>query len=224
MNRARGFTLVEMMVALALVALMSVAMLQAYRFSQRALVQTTRLDAASRDIAAAQRLLRRLIEQAYPFEADPRDQGGGPADASTPMKGDARSLALSAPASAHLGGSGLYRYALELDDLNTLRVGWWLDRNGAPVAQPPSQEALLDDVAEISIAYLELIQLSDGNIEAHWRETWMDKNHLPALVRIRVKFLPDDRRRWPELVVAPRLNADANCVFDVVSQMCRIAS
>src|SRR5688572_22764311 len=109
MRRQVGFTLVEMLVALALVALMSVAMLQAYRFSQRALAQTTRVDAAARDVATAQRLLRRLLEQAYPFEPAGNAPAGEPVK---PMMGGATALALSAPASAHLGGAGLYRYSL----------------------------------------------------------------------------------------------------------------
>src|SRR6185295_7118455 len=66
-RRIVGFTLVEMLVALALVALMSLAMLQAYRFSQRTLAQVTRLDGGVREVAGAQRLLRRLMEQAYPY-------------------------------------------------------------------------------------------------------------------------------------------------------------
>jgi general secretion pathway protein J len=180
------------------------------------------VDAAARDVATAQRLLRRLVEQAYPFEPAGNAPAGEPVK---PMMGGATALALSAPASAHLGGAGLYRYSLARSEAGTLEVSWWLDRNGAAAA-PESlrSEALLEDVAGISIAYLELIELGDGNIEPHWRDTWIEKNSLPALIRIRVLFPPEDRRRWPEFVVSPRLSADANCVFDVVSQMCRIAS
>jgi general secretion pathway protein J len=226
-RRARGgFTLIEMMVALALVSLMSIAMLQAYRFSQRALAQTTRVDAAARDVAGAQRLLRRLIEQAYPFETP---QTEGSAVAPRGLSGDATRLALSAPAPA-VGGIGLYRYAFALgesDAADRFEVSWTLDRNGAGGAAPASKarsEALIEGVQSISIAYLELVELGNGQIEPNWRDEWIDKRAMPALVRIRVTFAPGDPRHWPELVVAPRVSADANCVFDVVSQMCRIAA
>ena len=226
-RRARGFTLIEMTVALALVSLMSIAMLQAYRFSQRALAQTTRVDAAARDIAGAQRLLRRLIEQAYPFEA-PQTEAAGRVERG--LTGGASGLALSSPAPATAGAVGLYRYALALTKSGAageLEVSWTLDRNGAAeTASSPNarSEALLEGVQSISIAYLELVELGNGQIEPNWRDEWVDKSMMPALVRIRVTFAPGDPRRWPELVVAPRISADANCVFDVVSQMCRIAA
>lgn len=226
MKRARvqGFTLIEMLVALALVSLMSLAMLQAYRFSQRTLVQTTRVDAGVREVANAQRVLRRLIEQGYPFEV--ANDGGSSASASHGLVGNDDNFALTAPAAAHLGGVGHYRYALALKEGGGLEVGWALDRNGAnaPSETSGGHEEILDRIQSVSIAYLELVERGNGQIELNWRETWIDKRELPALVRIRVEFAPGDRRQWPELVVAPRISADANCVFDVVSQMCRIAS
>lgn len=226
-EHARGFTLIEMTVALALVSLMSIAMLQAYRFSQRALAQVTRVDAAARDIAGAQRLVRRLIEQAYPFDAPPAE---GPGRVERGLMGDASTLVLSSPAPAMTGAVGLYRYAFALvksDAAGRFEVSWTLDRNGAAgnaSAPDARREALLEGVESISIAYLELVELGNGQIELNWRDEWVDKSVMPALVRIRITFAPGDPRRWPELVVAPRISADANCVFDVVSQMCRIAA
>jgi general secretion pathway protein J len=223
----RGFTLIEMMVALALVSLMSIAMLQAYRFSQRALAQTTRIDAASREIAVAQRLLRRLIEQGYPFEVKPAE---GSAKAARGFTGDATHIDVSAPAPAMGGAIGLYRYAFALIESNAggrFEVSWTLDRNGTAKTSPASnvhREALLEGVQSIAIAYLELVEHGNGQIEPNWSDTWVDKTAMPALVRIRITFAPGDSRRWPELIVAPRISADANCVFDVVSQMCRIAT
>jgi general secretion pathway protein J len=221
--RIQGFTLIEMLVALALVSLMSIAMLQAYRFSQRTLAQTTRVDAGVREVAIAQRVLRRLIEQGYPFEVA---EGGGSGRAPHGLMGNEDRFALTAPGAAHLGGAGHYRFALSLKDDGGLEVGWGLDRNGAnePAEAISGHEEILDRVKSVSIAYLELVERGNGQIELNWRETWIDKAALPALVRIRVAFDENDRRQWPELIVAPRISADANCVFDVVSQMCRIAS
>jgi general secretion pathway protein J len=219
--RIHGFTLIEMMVALALVSLMSIAMLQAYRFSQRTLAQATRIDGAARDVANAQRVIRRLIEQAYPFEVS----GESKEPAAHGISGDEARLALSAPAAASLGGVGFYRYALRKGQDGTLDVSWLLDRNGVSTLETEGRhEPILDGVRAISIAYLELVERNNGQIELDWQDNWIDKAKLPALVRIRVEFAPGDRRQWPDLIVAPRVSADANCVFDVVSQTCRIAS
>jgi general secretion pathway protein J len=224
MNRARGFTLIEMLVALALVAMMSVAMLQAYRFSQRTLMQTTREDSAGRDIANAQRLLRRIVEQAYPFETA---GSHSPVHQTYGLVGDGNSMSLTAPASAHMGGIGFYRYTVGLTRSGALKVAWLVDRNGEPSqlgADTSQDEDILEGVQSMSVAYLELIERSDGQVESNWRNDWMDRADLPALVRVRLGFAVGDRRRWPDLIVAPRISADANCVFDVVSQMCRVAS
>jgi general secretion pathway protein J len=222
--RSRGFTLVEMMVALVLVSLMSVAMLQAYRFSQRALGQITRVDGGVREVADVQRLLRRLIEQAYPFEVR---QAEGKQRVARGMSGDVSRFAMSAPAPATSGSVGMYRYAFgvgEGTDAGKFEVTWALDRNGATPGDGDAarREMLLEGVESISIAYLELVERGDGTMELNWRNEWLDRDALPALVRVRVDFGPGDSRLWPELVVAPRITADANCVFDVVSQMCRM--
>jgi general secretion pathway protein J len=224
MIRARGFTLIEMLVALTLVALMSVAMIEAYRFSQRALVQTTQVDAAIHDVAATQRLLRRVLESAYPFEPA---TGASAREVTHGLIGTASGFAASAPAPASTGSAGLYRYTLSLSPKGVLSLALMTDRNGAPVENATGEalgEALLNHVESISIDYLELVDRGNGEIEPIWHETWVDSSAPPALVRIRVTFPAGDRRNWPELIVAPRISTDANCVFDVVSQMCRMAA
>lgn len=224
MRRVRGFTLIEMMVALALVSLMSLAMFQAYRFSQRALVQTTLVDEAAHDIAGAQRFLRRALEQTYPFEPAANAPGQQQMHG---LMGAGSHLAVTAPALAAEGSAGLYRFDIALDGKpGELTVHWAQDRNGLPGVNEQSrrQEVLLSGVQTFSVSYLELVELGNGQIEPLWRDSWVDQVAPPALVRIKVTFAPGDRRRWPELIVAPRISADANCVFDVVSQTCRIAS
>jgi hypothetical protein len=39
---------------------------------------------------------------------------------------------------------------------------------------------------------------------AAWHDRW-EGPALPLLIRIELGFEPSDRRRWPDLVIAPRL-------------------
>jgi general secretion pathway protein J len=168
--------------------------------------------------------MRRLIEQAYPFEVRQFDRRESVARG---FAGDASRLVFTAPAPATRGSVGMYRYAFgtgEGADAGNFEVSWSPDRNGAPASTAePHREPLLDGVESVAISYLELVELGDGKMEMNWRDEWQDRDAPPALVRIRVGFPAGDARRWPELVIAPRISADANCVFDVVSQMCRMA-
>lgn len=209
------------MVALALVSLMSLAMFQAYRLAQRSLVQATRVDGASRDVAGAQRFLRRVLEQAYPFE---------PASNSAPvhaLEGETSRLMVTGPALAAEGSMGYQRFELSLDGHGELAVSWFLDRNGKPSGQGqamPARDVLLTGVKSISISYLELVELGNGQFEPHWLDSWIEMSKMPALIRFHLDFADGEHRSWPELIVAPRITTDANCVFDVVSQACRMSS
>lgn len=220
-RRTSGFTLIEMMVALALVSLMSLAMFQAYRLSQRSLLQATRVDGASHDVAGAQRFLRRVLEQAYPFQ---KSLNSG---ARRGLEGEAARLIVTGPALAAEGSLGYQRFELSLDKGGELAVRWNLDRNGktagAGQAQP-ERDVILTGVKSISISYLELVELGNEQIEPHWLDSWMEMSTMPALIRVRIDFVEGEHRSWPELVVAPRITTDANCVFDVVSQACRVPS
>jgi general secretion pathway protein J len=218
----RGFTLIEMMVALLLISLISVALVTAFRYSQRSLLQAKRVDTDVRSVAVAQRFLRRVLEEAYPFEP----VAGAP---SRGLQGDAQSLAFSAPAPAADGSVGLLRYSLLLDkkgddSRQSLIVQWQIDRNGeerAVDAPRARSEVLIEDVKALDIAYLEHVDPRDPGALPEWRNSWTERQRLPALVRVHVEFDPGDRRRWPDLVIAPRITDDANCTFDVVSQNCR---
>jgi general secretion pathway protein J len=43
---------------------------------------------------------------------------------------------------------------------------------------------------------------------------------LPKLIRIRVSFKPRDGRIWPDLIVAPHIDADSGCVYDPSIRHC----
>jgi general secretion pathway protein J len=45
----------------------------------------------------------------------------------------------------------------------------------------------------------------DEEVKPRWRDRWRDASKLPLLVRVQVTFPPGDRRRWPELVIAPAI-------------------
>ena len=56
---------------------------------------------------------------------------------------------------------------------------------------------------------IDCIGVIEGGDAADWQRVWRDRTRLPALVRLAIDFPDGDRRFWPDLVVAPRIDAVA---------------
>jgi general secretion pathway protein J len=214
-----GMTLIEVLVALALLSLLAAGMFSAFQFAQRSYRQVTRVDADFGDVVVTQRFLRRVVESAYPFERD-----AGSQSAFHGLQGSRSRMLFTAPMPLGAGARGHYRYEIAVkaaaDGSQALVVRSRLDRNGATPRSTASQqknmheEVLIQRIQSVEFGYLDPVQLQ-------WQSAWQSKRTLPKLVRLRVLFGPNDPRRWPDLIIAPRLTDDANCAFDIISRACR---
>lgn len=210
-----GMTLIEVLVALAVLSLLAAGMIGTFRLGQRTFDRVTRMDRTHDDVGLVQQFLRNTLESAYPFEPEP----GKRAEA-TGIEGTSTRLLVTAPGNAAGIDSGNRRFILDVtyerDGSRSLTLSSEVDRNGAQDIESRQwrSEVLIPRIAGVEWSYLD----AEGrnNWLAHWNE-----RRAPALVRLRVQFPAGDIRRWPELVVAPRVTDDANCVFDVVAQGCR---
>lgn len=205
-TRTRGFTLLEMAVVLALVAMMSILIIEGLRFGARAYSRVLELDEAA-NAFAAQRFLRDTLESAQPFSPD-RAHG-----AAFGLEGTATQLSFTASRSPFKGPGALERYEVFLSSNGTdlsrqdLKVSWRVDRDGqgATADDGGNEEVLLENVAQLELAYLDAGCDAPGT----WRDAWQGHHELPALVRARIIFPPGDARRWPDLLVRPRATDDA---------------
>jgi prepilin-type N-terminal cleavage/methylation domain-containing protein len=211
-----GYTLIELIVALALMALASLLIVEGIRFGNRAWDAVSRHLSRVDDIALAQHVLRDRLSQTYP--ARPENQGGQTRFA---IEGGSDELTFSAPA-VHAQTAGLLRYRVYWDHgsaARALKISWQRDDDGSASAVDLNgwhDEVLLKDVDAASFEYFE----RGENRTGHWVPTWLHQAKLPPLVRIKVT--PSGRGDdWPDLVVRLRLDAPADCGFDAVSRQCR---
>jgi general secretion pathway protein J len=217
----RGMTLIETLVALTLLALLSIGLIVTFRVAEHTYRAVTRVDSSAWDIVTTQRFLRQTLESAYPSRPHTGDLV-----AEYGIEGTTNTLTVTAPMPQSAGSMCFYRYNLAIDTSDrgarNFIVHWSPERTAVTAGATAGQsEVLLRRVDSIEWSYLEPPDIARGRLTAQWSSNWTSRAHPPLLVRLRVKFPAGDPRSWPELLIAPRVTDDAACSFDSVSQTCR---
>jgi general secretion pathway protein J len=197
----RGFTLIELLVALTLLGLLMVALFGGLQLGARAWETTgERLEDTAR-LQLIQDFLRLRISEAYPLET--ADEAGSPGLAFT---GEPDRLAFVTVLPRHLA-AGLQLLTLgrvERDGRTHLLLTWRPLSPDDEAEAPARERILLHDIAGLELAYF---GAAGAREQPAWRAFWQGAAlRLPELIRLRVTFPANDRRRWPDLVVRPMLD------------------
>lgn len=220
--RRLGFTLVELLIALAMVGLITLLLFSALRIGSRA---WDAVDLVAERIGAL-RLARDFLQMALTqARATTLIYDGAPVSV---FAGDAERLELVTPLAERVGVPGLYILRLTLEDVGDGRdliLTRWLihpevlegtdeippweplkEDGGSPSSSVPlDQDAaagaygrtrLLEAVDAFEIRYFGTLE---GEAEPDWWEEWLDQSALPSLVRIRLTTV---NQSWPDLIVA----------------------
>jgi general secretion pathway protein J len=210
-----GFTLLELLAALTVLAVLMALMFGGLRFGARVWESGDQALRGLAELQTAAGFIRRLISQALPVDAAAAAAGDEKAASAAAFRGTAEALRLVAPAPSQFLPGGLYEIVLGVEDgfaadgSRRLSV-WWRPMERRRQAQAPApgidadprtrQSVLIEGIAELRISYFG--QGEDGDAP-RWHDRWDAIGTPPALVSVRVGFPPGDRRFWPDLVVAP---------------------
>lgn len=188
-----GFTLLEVLVTLAVLGVLFLSLSQGTRFSLFALDKQTRLIENHADFDAVYRTLRNLIEHARPgSEWEP-----------SVFVGNAHSVSFTSVMPLMANGSPTRRADVQLvvdaahrlllvstPHLHAIRIG----------SLPPAVKTpLLDGIVELELSYWRAKQ-GEG-----WTSVWRDPTP-PRLVRLRIVFSNTSHPAWPEMLVSPMLD------------------
>ena len=205
---ANGFTLIELLVSLSIFAMISVLLFGGFRFGLRVWESGNDRIEQSSQIELVQNLLRRQLAVAtLPRTERRRDV----IERAPPLfSGNQSSVRFvgSLPIRAELGS--YYELSLGMQETDqraaALVLNWRPFRDQVQRGVEPDSgetDLLLDHVAGVEFAYFGVY---DRERPADWVSEWNNPLALPQLVRMRVTFPPGDLRRWPDLVVAPKLS------------------
>jgi general secretion pathway protein J len=197
-SRQGGFTLLELLVALLVLGLLVLGLSQGVRASldlrqaqQRRLGTTAELD-------AAQRLLRTVLGR-LPVSPDGSRLVVGRTGSG--LVGEADRVNFVGDLPTGLGPNRRAEMSLFVQD-RRLVLSWTPHRHERSLAPPPTaaETALLQGVEKIELAYW---AAPTGGEAPGWQSRWT-ASEPPVLIRLRLGFGEADRRRWPDLIVAPR--------------------
>ena len=198
-----GFTLLEMLVAVTLLALITALLTGSLRFGARVWETGEQAGEDSR-VAAVQRLIFQWLQEAEQMRMPGADRD--------PLRGtfEGHPAALRFLGVQHGIGlpGGFYLGDLYLREGEDGRSALVLrHRPVRPVAEglmeiiPETggeERVFLENVAHIDFAYFgrENVTLAPA-----WLEDWSGRLDLPLMVRVRLRFAEGDRRQWPDLIV-----------------------
>lgn len=205
MIRTRGFTLVELVAALTLFALLTAIAFGIMGSATRAAASGERLADSVERVRVAQEFLRRQIALALPlaFASDPAS--GAPVI----FEGDSRELRFVAQMPGHLGEGGPRRQLIRLE------------RDGRAMAlvfrhlplHPAEEDSRIEDTEPVVL----LAGIRDGGFRyrgldgaaepGEWRDRWEESAQPPVWVELQLELDPEVHRTiWPPLLVALQID------------------
>jgi len=186
----RGFTLLEVMVALVVIGLLVAGLAEGVRFGLRAWDLQNRMLGRNDGLDAVDRVLSGLITEMQPGAVmqPPRISGSA----------DRLAFVTELPLAAGPAELRTAAVVLTTDASHRLLLDWTPDPHATPLEPSATHRVvLLSGVARLEISYWLPADHGGG-----WIREW-HRPYLPALVRIRILFQAGDRRVWPDIVAAP---------------------
>jgi general secretion pathway protein J len=206
-----GFTMVELMIALVLLALMSAVLFGSLNLAGR----SSDAGAAKADASSGMRLagdyLRTQLAAQHPQRMRKVQ------DFPLLFGGEADQLRYAAALPGRVGLGGIWYYRLKVEtvagrdkpSLILERMIPDLSAPDMPQFADAEHSVLADDIKEVKFGYYGISNTAGVDEAPTWRDQWDDPQLLPQLIRVDV--IPAKGPAWPTFVIAPREAPEAGC-------------
>jgi general secretion pathway protein J len=207
-RRSAGFTLIELMVALLLLALISSILYGSLSLSANSWDRGEAKAEQAADMRQTAEFLRQALAAEHPLRLHKA------VDQPLVFAGASDSLAFAGATPGRVGG-GIYYFRIALasgDEPSKLLLSRTIPDYGA--LKPPSFDGadasvLADGIAQLRFSYFGRDPDANDAVEPSWRDHWDDPQILPLLIRMDVKTAQG--ASWPTLLVEPRIAPEASC-------------
>jgi len=219
MSRTRGFTLIELMLALVLMAGISSILYGSLALASRSWDGgEAKADQVS-DMRSTLAYLRAQLSEQYP------QRMWKTPEVQLMFAGERDEMRYAAVLPERVAGGGVYYFRLAVvrnGDKSQLVQERLIPDTSAlqePEFRDSERSVLAEDIAELKVSYFGR-DANAAELDApSWRDRWDDRQRLPLLVRVDVK--PVKAPPWPSLLVEPRRGPEAGCpVWDNAQGRC----
>ena len=207
--RAGGFTLVELTIALVLMAGMASILYGSLSLAARSWDGGEAKVLQVSDMRATQTYLRAQISAQYPQRL------WKAVELPLLFAGEVDEMRYAAVLPERVAAGGVFYFRLavvrtgEISQLVQERTVPDLTALQEPEFRDAERSVLADSIAELRIGYFGRDAGASDADAPTWRDRWEDPQRLPLLVRLDVK--PVKGAAWPTLVVEPRRSLEAGC-------------
>ncbi len=211
-TRESGFTLIEVLIGITLLAMLGALIASGTRLGGRAWTTAERQTTDGDTVPLVQALLRRTIVHAVPafVSDDPRNR-------TIDFTGEPNGLSLVAPRPGTQDDGPWVRQRFYVGQQGTSRT---LFVSLTPVAPPVpgGPIPLLGHISQMEFSYFG--SQSPGGPPA-WQNSWTNRTRLPDLIRIVIARDDPKLPIWPELIVGTRITANAACIYKSLASDCQ---
>jgi general secretion pathway protein J len=207
-----GFTLIEVLIGITLLAMLGTLIASGTRLGGRAWTSAERQTSDGDAVLLVQALLRRTIVHAVPaFVSD------DPQVRTIDFAGEPNGLSLVAPQPGMQNNGPWVRQQFYVGQRGVSRT---LFVSLVPTARNVAggQIPLLDHISQIRFSYYGSQPPSETPA---WQDSWTNRNSLPDLIRIVVTRDNPKLPIWPELIVGTRATANAACIYQALANDCQ---